>query len=70
MVPDSSKFPDGISGTASKIHDLGLKIGIYSDAGTSTCAGYPGSLGNEGIDAQTWAEWRIDCKPLNFGPCL
>jgi alpha-galactosidase len=29
IVPDPTKFPDGISGTASKIHALGLKIGIY-----------------------------------------
>lgn len=29
IVPDPTKFPDGISGLASKIHDLGLKIGIY-----------------------------------------
>lgn len=30
IIPDSAKFPDGISGVASKIHDLGLKVGIYS----------------------------------------
>ncbi|KAK7676862.1 hypothetical protein QCA50_020198 [Cerrena zonata] len=60
IVPDPTKFPDGISGLASKIHALGLKIGIYSDAGTKTCAGYPGSLGNEAIDAETFTEWGID----------
>jgi alpha-galactosidase len=30
IMPDPSKFPDGINGTAQKIHNLGLKIGIYS----------------------------------------
>jgi alpha-galactosidase len=30
MIPDPTKFPDGISGIASQIHDLGLKVGIYS----------------------------------------
>jgi len=60
MVPDPSKFPDGISGVASKVHGLGLKFGIYSDAGTTTCAGYPGSLGHEDVDAATWAEWGVD----------
>ena len=34
----------------------------YSDAGTETCAGYPGSLGYEAIDAATWASWDIDCE--------
>lgn len=60
MVPDQNKFPNGISGLATKIHALGLKIGIYSDAGTATCAGYPGSLGSESLDAATFSEWGID----------
>lgn len=30
IMPDKSKFPDGISGVASQIHELGLKVGIYS----------------------------------------
>jgi alpha-galactosidase len=29
LVPDSTKFPDGISGTATQVHNLGLKLGIY-----------------------------------------
>ncbi|KAJ9316576.1 hypothetical protein DTO271D3_3083 [Paecilomyces variotii] len=60
IIPDPEKFPDGISGLADKIHALGLKIGIYSSAGYTTCAGYPASLGNETIDAETFAEWGID----------
>uniref|UniRef100_A0A672JXV4 Alpha-galactosidase n=1 Tax=Sinocyclocheilus grahami TaxID=75366 RepID=A0A672JXV4_SINGR len=27
------------------VHTKGLELGIYADIGTSTCAGYPGSLG-------------------------
>jgi alpha-galactosidase len=34
LIPDPDRFPDGIIGTAKKIHDLDLKIGIYSSAGT------------------------------------
>ncbi|KXN90847.1 putative alpha-galactosidase B [Leucoagaricus sp. SymC.cos] len=60
IVPDPNKFPNGISGVASQVHALGLKMGIYSDAGTKTCAGYPGSLGNELVDATTFASWGID----------
>ncbi|MBM9503001.1 glycoside hydrolase family 27 protein [Actinacidiphila acididurans] len=60
LVPDPAKFPDGISGTASYVHSLGLKLGIYEDAGTATCAGYPGSLGHETTDAQTFASWGVD----------
>ncbi|MGH6653716.1 MAG: glycoside hydrolase family 27 protein, partial [Actinocrinis sp.] len=60
LVPDPNKFPDGISGTAAYVHSLGLKLGIYEDAGTATCAGYPGSLGHESADAQSFASWGVD----------
>jgi alpha-galactosidase len=60
LVPDPVKFPDGIAGTAGYVHSLGLKLGIYEDAGTATCAGYPGSLGHETVDAQTFADWGVD----------
>ena len=45
---------------ADYVHGKGLKLGIYSSAGTTTCAGYPASLGNEQRDANTWASWGID----------
>jgi len=60
LVPDPAKFPDGISGTAAYVHSLGLKLGIYEDAGSATCAGYPGSLGHETTDAQSFASWGVD----------
>ncbi len=60
IVPDPVKFPSGIRGVADYVHAHGLKLGIYGDAGTMTCAGYPGSLGKEKLDAQTFAEWGVD----------
>ncbi|KAF8210185.1 glycoside hydrolase superfamily [Mycena galopus ATCC 62051] len=60
IIPDPTKFPSGISGVASQVHALGLKFGIYSDAGTATCAGFPGSLGFEDIDAATFSAWGVD----------
>ncbi|MER7582050.1 alpha-galactosidase [Kitasatospora sp. NPDC097691] len=60
LVPDPVKFPDGIAGTAAYVHTLGLKLGIYEDAGTETCAGYPGSLGHERQDAAAFAAWGVD----------
>ncbi|KAF7172109.1 hypothetical protein CNMCM6106_006387 [Aspergillus hiratsukae] len=36
IVPDPVKFPDGISGLASQIHGLGLKVGIYSSESLPT----------------------------------
>lgn len=38
----------------------------YSDAGTKTCAGYPGSLGYEATDAATWESWDIDCELYDY----
>ncbi|CAG8497172.1 2082_t:CDS:10 [Dentiscutata erythropus] len=45
---------------ADYIHDKGLLFGIYSDAGTNTCGGLPGSLDHENIDALTFVEWGVD----------
>ncbi|EPS45471.1 hypothetical protein H072_526 [Dactylellina haptotyla CBS 200.50] len=60
LVADPSKFPHGMKWLADQVHALGLKIGIYSSAGTLTCAGYPASLGREERDAALWASWDMD----------
>lgn len=57
LVADPEKFPSGIAALADYVHARGLKLGIYEDVGTETCAGYPGSLGHEEQDAATFAEW-------------
>jgi alpha-galactosidase len=33
---------------------------MYTDRGTNTCAGRPGSQGYETIDANTFASWGVD----------
>ncbi|KAJ5992108.1 hypothetical protein N7451_007832 [Penicillium sp. IBT 35674x] len=60
IIPNPTTFPDGISGVAAQVHALGLKIGIYSSAGETTCAGYPASLGYEKVDAEAFSDWGID----------
>jgi len=60
IVPDPVKFPNGIDGVSASVHALGLKFGIYSDAGTATCAGFPGSLGLEDLDAAIFNQWGVD----------
>ncbi|KAF9884786.1 hypothetical protein FE257_001276 [Aspergillus nanangensis] len=59
-IADATKFPNGIAHVAGKVHDLGLKIGIYSSAGTMTCGRFEGSLHYEKQDAELWASWGID----------
>jgi alpha-galactosidase len=60
IVVDSTRFPSGIKKLADYVHSKGLKFGIYSCAGTKTCAGRPGSNTYELIDANTYAEWGVD----------
>lgn len=57
---DPERFPSGMKALADYVHSKGLKLGIYSDAGTETCAGEPGSLGHEYQDALQYARWGID----------
>jgi alpha-galactosidase len=62
LVPNPTKFPDGIAGTAAYVHGLGLKLGLYNDSGTMTCSshGFPGSFGHEAADALRFAKWGVD----------
>jgi alpha-galactosidase len=60
IIVDSLKFPHGMKYLVDYIHGKGLKFGIYSDAGTYTCGGRPGSKGYEYKDAETYARWGVD----------
>ncbi|GAA1370356.1 NPCBM/NEW2 domain-containing protein [Streptomyces beijiangensis] len=62
LVPDPVRFPHGIKAVADYVHSKGLKLGIYTSAGTKTCnsAGFPGGLGHEYSDAQQFADWGVD----------
>src|SRR6185437_3627210 len=55
----NTKFPD-MKALADYVHSKGLKIGIYSSPGPTTCAAYTGSFGHETDDANTYAEWGFD----------
>ena len=58
-ITTNDKFPD-MKALADYVHAKGLKLGIYSSPGPTTCAGYEGSYGHEAQDARTWAAWGID----------
>jgi alpha-galactosidase len=60
IVADPQRFPHGMKAVGDYIHSLGLKFGLYSDAGSKTCAGRPGSLGHEYQDALQYAAWGVD----------
>ena len=66
IVADPVRFPSGMKALADYIHSLGLRFGIYTDAGPATCAGRPGSLRFEYQDAKTYAAWGVDFVKVDW----
>jgi alpha-galactosidase len=60
IIADPQRFPSGMKALADYVHSKGLKFGLYSDAGTRTCQGRPGSEGYETEDARQYAAWGAD----------
>ncbi|HWB28328.1 MAG TPA: putative Ig domain-containing protein [Chitinophagaceae bacterium] len=58
IIPNA-KFPD-MKGLGDWLHARGLKFGIYSSPGTTTCGGYLASYQHEMQDATSYASWGID----------
>ncbi|MFD9485396.1 ricin-type beta-trefoil lectin domain protein [Streptomyces sp. NPDC059991] len=72
LVADPVKFPHGMAWLGSYLHARGLRFGIYEDAGSSTCGGYPGSGRPQGggadhfaQDAAAFASWGVDYLKLD-----
>ncbi|EIM91672.1 glycoside hydrolase [Stereum hirsutum FP-91666 SS1] len=71
---NTTRIPSGVPALATFVHDLGLKFGVYSDAGYFSCdfvggtAGWLGSLGNETLDAETFTSWGADL--LKYDNCF
>ncbi|SOD12509.1 NPCBM/NEW2 domain-containing protein [Pedobacter xixiisoli] len=59
MINSNKKFPD-MNQLTDYLHAQGLKAGIYSSPGETTCGGYAASYGYEAKDTQRWAEWGFD----------
>ena len=65
LVANPSLFPDGMTYVGKQLHSMGLKFGIYEDAGTSTCGGYAGSWNHWTQDADLFASWGVDYLKLD-----
>ena len=66
IVADPGRFPNGMKALADYIHGKGLQFGIYTDLGTKTCAGRPGSYGHHSQDAKTYASWGVDYVKVDW----
>ena len=58
IVPNR-RFPD-MKALTDYIHQKGLKAGIYSSPGPTTCANFEGSYGHEREDAEQFKAWGFD----------
>lgn len=76
MQAHPQRFPGGMKAVADHIHSLGLKAGIYSDAGAVTCGSLwdndqngigSGLYGHEDQDAQRYfKEWGYDFIKIDY----
>jgi alpha-galactosidase len=66
IVANPARFPSGIKALANYVHGKGLKMGVYTDAGTLTCQKRPGSLDHEVQDAKTYAAWGVDYVKVDW----
>ncbi len=67
MIADKTRFPNGLKPVADALHKRGFKIGVYSDAGVTTCAeAQPAGYGYEDVDAKTFAEWGVDYLKYDY----
>lgn len=72
LQPDPARFPHGMKPVVQAIHAMGLKFGIYEDAGYATCGGFAGSGEPKGggkphflQDAKLFASWGVDYLKLD-----
>lgn len=65
LTGDPKRFPDGMKAVGDHLHGKGVRFGIYSDEGSQTCGGFPGSEGYEKMDADTFASWGVDYLKLD-----
>lgn len=76
MTGNPGRFPNGMKVMADYIHSLGMKAGIYSDAGANTCGSYynndalgknAGLYGHDVEDMERYFnEWGYDFFKLDY----
>jgi len=68
VINSNEKFPD-MKALCEYVHSRGLRIGLYTDCGLKTCAGYEGSEGHELSDMMRYAEWGFDYVKIDWCYC-
>ena len=61
------QWPHGLAWLARTLHAVGLRAGLYTDAGRDGCGGAgQGSYGHYKQDADTFAAWGFDAVKVDF----
>jgi hypothetical protein len=66
IIPDPKVFPHGVKATADYLHSIGMKLGLYTSRGQTTCLRRMGSQDYEKLDMQQYTEWGVDCATRNY----
>ncbi|APG06611.1 alpha-galactosidase [Luteibacter rhizovicinus DSM 16549] len=64
-IETNDKFGD-MKALADYVHARGMKLGLYSSPGATTCAGFVGSHGHEDQDARRFAAWGVDYLKYDY----
>jgi len=60
LVPEPTRFPNGMKVLGDYIHSKNATFGLYTAESPTTCGGYPASADHEDLDAKTFASWGVD----------
>jgi alpha-galactosidase len=67
IVVNHAQWPHGMAWLTQTLHAAGLRVGLYTDAGSDGCGGAgQGSYGHYQQDANTFAAWGFDAVKVDF----
>lgn len=67
LIPNHTKFPEGMRWLSDQLKVRNLSLGIYTDISNLTCGDQgQGSAGHYAMDAQTFAAWGIRYLKVDF----
>jgi alpha-galactosidase len=67
IVVSHAQWPHGLAWLTQTLHAAGLRVGLYTDAGSDGCGGAgQGSYGHYQQDANTFAAWGFDAVKVDF----
>jgi alpha-galactosidase len=67
ILLNRAQWPHGMAWLTQTLHAAGLRVGLYTDAGSDGCGGAgQGSYGHYQQDANTFAAWGFDAVKVDF----